>query len=91
MVEDNLRWKATFEERQPLVEDNLWWKTTFGGRQPSGEAGVVTPPHDIHSTTRLELLSAVSTRNRICHQRKMYAALYMHTCAEKTTFLAKED
>ena len=59
--------------RRPWVEDYLWWKTTISGRQPL----VVTPPLDSHSTTepQPELLSAVSTRNRIFLHRKMYAAL----------------
>ena len=73
--EDDLLWKATFGGRQPLVEEDFLSKMTFGGRQTS-----VIPPLDSHSTTepKLELLSAVSTRNRICHHRTMYAALYMH-------------
>ena len=36
-MEDGLRWKTTFDGRQPWMEDNLWWKTTFDGRQPSME------------------------------------------------------
>ena len=33
-MEDNLRWKMTFDGRHPLIEENLLWKTTFDGRQP---------------------------------------------------------
>ena len=28
-MEDNLRWKMTFNGRQPLIEDNLQWETNF--------------------------------------------------------------
>ena len=61
----------------------------FGGRLPL----VVTAPLNSHSTNepKFELLSAVPTGNRICHRRKMYAALYMHTCAEKKTYFGKDD
>ena len=34
-MEDNLRWKTTFNERRPSMEDNLRWKMTFDGRCPS--------------------------------------------------------
>ena len=39
---------------------------------------VWTPTLDSHSTTepKPELLSAVSTINKICHRRKMYASLF---------------
>ena len=36
-VEDDLRWKMIFGERQSLMEDNFQWKTTFSGRWPSAE------------------------------------------------------
>ena len=36
-MEDNLRWKTTFDGRRPLMEDGLQWKTTFDGRRPSME------------------------------------------------------
>ena len=47
-MEDNHRWKTTFDGRQPsmeddlrwktpLMEDDLQWKTTFDGRRPSME------------------------------------------------------
>ena len=89
LVEDKLQWKTTFGERQLSVEDDLWWKTTFTGRRPL----VVTPPLDTHIGTepKPELSSAVSTGNRLCHRRKMYGALDMCTCAEKTTFLGKDS
>ena len=53
----------------------------------------MTPVFDSHSTTepKPELLSADSNRNRICRCGKMYMALCMHTCVEKTTFLGKVD
>ena len=38
-----------------------------------------------------EILSAVYTGNRINVMEEMYAALCMFTCAEKTTFLGKDD
>ena len=28
----NLRWKTTFNGKQPLMEDNLGWKMTLDGR-----------------------------------------------------------
>merc|ERR1712055_808500 len=28
-MEDDLRWKTTFDGRQPLMEDDLRWKTTM--------------------------------------------------------------
>ena len=34
-MEDDLRWKMTFDGRQPLMEDDLRWKTTFDGRRLS--------------------------------------------------------
>ena len=91
-LEDDLLWKKTFGGRQPLVEDNLQQKTIFSGRQPSvvddfqwNATFLLTPFLYSHSTTetKLELLSTVSTGNRICHHRKMYVALCMHTCAKK--------
>ena len=89
--ERNLQWKTTFDGGRPLVEEVLWWRTTFGGRQPL----VVTPPLNSNNTTEpnseLLSLSAVSTSNRICHLRKMYAALCFHVFAGKTTLLGKED
>ena len=33
-MEDNLRWKTSFDGRRPSMEDDLWWKTTFDGRWP---------------------------------------------------------
>ena len=82
-MEDNIWWMTTVGGRQSLVEDDRRWKTTYGGRRPvdGRRPSVVTPPLDSHSTTepKLELLSAVSTGTRICHCRKMYAALCMHT------------
>ena len=37
LMEDNLRWKTTFNGRRPSMEDDLQWKTTFNGRRPSME------------------------------------------------------
>ena len=53
----------------------------------------MTPPLDSHSTTEpeMEMLSAIATKNRICRCGKMYAALCMHTCAEKAKFLGKDN
>ena len=25
-MEHNLKWKRTFEEREPVMEDDFWWK-----------------------------------------------------------------
>ena len=36
-MEENLRWKITFDRRQHLVEHILWWKTTIAGRQTLSE------------------------------------------------------
>jgi len=33
-MEDNLLWKTTFDERQPMMEDGLLEKMTFYGRLP---------------------------------------------------------
>ena len=33
-MEDDPRWKMTFDGRQPLMEDTLRWETTFDGRLP---------------------------------------------------------
>ena len=51
----------------------------------------MTPPLDSHSTTepKLDMLLAVSTGYRIWCHGKMYAALCMHMCVEKTTFFWK--
>ena len=54
----------------------------------------MTPYLDSHSTTdaKQEMLSAVKTGNRIRRDgKKMYAALRMCTCAEKTTVFGKDD
>ena len=74
-----------------LAQEKLRWQTTFGGRQPL--VLTLTPFFDSHSKTesKLELQSAASTRNRICHHRKMYVALCMHMVAEKKTFLGKDN
>ena len=34
LVEDDRRWKTTFDGRQPSVADDLGRKTTFCGRRP---------------------------------------------------------
>ena len=39
-MEEDLRWKTTFEGWQPLMEDHLLWKTTCNGRWPSMEDGL---------------------------------------------------
>ena len=54
---------------------------------------LMTPPLDSHNTTEPnpEMLSAVSTRNRICHHGKIYVTLCVHTSAENTSFLVKDD
>ena len=36
-MEDDLRWRTTFDGRRSLMEYNLRWKTTFDGRRPSME------------------------------------------------------
>ena len=99
-MEDNLWWKTPFGGRWTSVEEKLLWQTTFGGRQPLVEESfggrqplVLTPSLDSHSKTesKLELQSAASTGNRICHRRKMYVALCMHMVAEKKTFLGKDN
>ena len=36
-IEDDLRWKTTFDGRWPSMEDDLRWKTTFDGRRPAME------------------------------------------------------
>ena len=76
---DNLWWKTTFGGKESWVKNNLWWKTISSQRRHL----VLTPPLDsaIRNELKQELLSAVSTRNRICHRRKMYGALCMHICA----------
>ena len=34
VMEDYLRWKATFNGRQPLMKDKLLWNKTFYGIRP---------------------------------------------------------
>ena len=36
-MEEDLRWKRTFDGRGPLTEDDLWRKTSFDGRRPLKE------------------------------------------------------
>ena len=36
-MEDDLRWKTTFDGRRPSMEDDLRWKTPFNERRPSME------------------------------------------------------
>ena len=90
LVEDNIQWKTTFSGRQRSVEDDVWWKTTFGGIQHS----VVTPPLDNHSTTepKPELLSAVSTGNRIIHRRQCmrHCAVHAHVCRKEDIFRQRQ-
>ena len=37
LMEDDLRWKMTFDGRRPSMEDDLRWKTTFDRRRPKME------------------------------------------------------
>ena len=43
-MEDDLRWKTTFDGRQPSMEDNLRFKMTFDGRGPSMEDDIGRRP-----------------------------------------------
>ena len=80
---NTLQWKTTFGGRRPSVEDTLQWKMTFGGDSyPCGQST---------SVPALELLLAVSTRNKICNFRKMYAALCIHPYAEKKIYLGNSQ
>ena len=93
--------KMTFDRRRPSREDNLWWKTTFDGRRPSIGLQYIT----WKKYFRLLTLTATAqlTLNRKSYQlskpdielfhvmEEMYAALRMCACAEKTTFLGKDD
>ena len=53
----------------------------------------MTPNLDSQSTTEpnWEMQSAVSTRNISQCVGKMYVALCTHTCAEKITFVGKDN
>ena len=37
LMEDDLRWRRTFDGRRPLMKEDHWWKTTFEGRWPQRE------------------------------------------------------
>ena len=37
LMEDDLRWKTTFDGGRPSTEDDLWRKTIFDGRRPLTE------------------------------------------------------
>ena len=100
LTENDLCRKTTFVGRQPLMEDDLRWKTTFNGRQPS--IGCIV--YYLKKCLRLLTLTvpAQLTQNwKSCQLSKpdiefhvmeeMYAALCMCMCAEKTTFLGKDD
>ena len=54
----------------------------------------LTTPHlDSHSGTdpKLEIYQLSKPEIEFCEMEEMYAALHMCTCAEKTTFLDKDD
>ena len=36
-MEDDLRWRTTFDGKRPFIEDDLRWKTVFDGKRPSME------------------------------------------------------
>ena len=40
-MEDNLRWKMTFNGKRLSMEDVLRWKTTFNGRRPPFDGGTL--------------------------------------------------
>ena len=97
-MEEDLWQKTTFDGRGPLTEDDLWQKTTFDWRQPLTE--------DDHLKKCLRLLTLTATAQMTPNQKsyqlskpeiefhmmeEMYAALCMRGCAEKTTFLGKDN
>ena len=94
LIKDDLWRKTTFEGRRPLMEDNFWRKTTFNR---------VTVYYLKKYFWLLTLTAAAQlTLNRKSYQlskpeiefhvmEEMYAALCNCTCAEKTTFLGKDD
>ena len=100
LMEDDLRWKTTFDGRLPLMEDDLWRKTTFNGRRLLIGCIIFYLKKCLwllHLTATAQL-----TPNRKSYQlskpekefhvmEEMYAASRMCMCAEKMTFLGKDD
>ena len=88
-MEDNLWRKTTFDGRQPsvednqqpLVEDNLQWKMTFGDDLPFTITAQLSPNRNGYQLSQPEIEFAIV---------EMYAALCMHACVDKNTFLGKD-
>ena len=105
--EDKLWRKRSFDRIQPLMVDNLWWKMTFDGRRPLTEnlrpsIGCIvyylkkclwhltlTAKAQLTSNRKSYQLSKPEIELHVMEE--MYAAWRMCTCAEKTTFLGKDD
>ena len=100
LMEDD-RWQmTTFDGRWPLTEDDLWRKMTFDERWLL--IGCLV--YSLQKCLRLLTLTARTqlTPNRKSYQlfqpekefqvmEKMYAALLMRMCAEKTTYQSRDD
>ena len=96
-MEDNFWRKTTIDGRRPLTEYNLRWKTTFD------RVYSLLPEKNVHDSSLLTLTATAQlTQYRKSYQlskpeiefhvmEEMYAALRLCTCAEKTTFLGKDD
>ena len=98
LTEGDLWRKTTFDGRWPLTENTLWLKTTFDKRQ------LLTEDDHLKKCLRLLTLTATAQRtpNRKSYQlskpeiefhmmEETYEALCMCGCAEKTTFLGKDN
>ena len=100
-MEDSLWRKMIFDGSRPLTEDDLWWKTTFNGGRPLIGLQYITWKKYLRLLT-LTATAQLAPNQKHYHQlskqeiefhviEEMYAALYMSTCAKKTTFLGKDD
>ena len=99
-LEDNIWWKTTFDGRRHLTEDDLWRKMTFDGSLLSIGFQYITWKKYLRLLTLTN--TAQLTLNRKSYQlskqeKEFYvmeeidAASRMRMCAEKTTFLGKDD
>ena len=94
-MEDNLRWKTTFDGRQPLMEDDLQWKTTFDRvfsilpEKKCLQLLILTATTQLTPNRKFYQLSKPEIEFHVMEE--MYAALCMSTSAEKTIFLHKDD
>ena len=84
MREDDLKWKATFALRQPLIGC-----TVYHLKKNHLQLLALTATAQLTLNRKSYQLSKPEIEFHMMEE--MYAALCMCGCAEKTTFLGKDD